>query len=981
MAAAVATVPGEPSNTTSRFVQFIHGPTKPVDFPASILNGLTSTDVGVQRAAIAELQTYLKQLFFLPMRNYFYISNLVTAGIICLIIVIGFPVVLHRLYHGRLHLFRLERRAQGSFLVPNAINCFLLIQGVYGIVTVGFNFIVWQLLKNKQGMWMKLFPAARVLVWVPLYVGAFLTGWGSFYTAPGALDKPTAARNKTSAKGHLRWPLIVNLSCWGVPVALIASLLPSVCLSGIKMNKTFNDWIDWDHRVIALVASTLSDALVDQAALDGLRSQASTIFYNWSQAYYYTDIGYVVWGFWALLFLVFYVPAGGVLVYLLYRQVQRQRGILLSYQRKVDAQIAQEEKQTQVSVLTGESRAESAGRQARGRSMPSGQQPMWSAVPPPTTPGAPLEDIFEDRDRSDVSEGTEQSGATPSMKSAQEMIGLESALQQDPPKLSPPPNANVNAVPSPRRGQAAGGSSGHGCSERTDKTQSGSPTIAPSTPKPPSAFRRLMRMETKTSSQRGGQESTIKSARRKRLSISGGPMSRYRYLRRCLINLLILYFGIISAACFFGAITIWLAAVEYEHALRGPHELAKVIGIGGSTAAWVSAVFGVLTIGSIIFRNFDNPQPDASQHSGEGGGAAGGLRRRFNRNTSRTTASGSAGEEQPAAAGGHEKTRTLPAVPESVDLEASMMSMVQSRPRMAMNTQMRFAMAEQTSRPGGFVIRPDDPLSSMMSAGEMADAEESRRDAPNESFGRGGKVKGQTGRAPPLASRSHLIREREATMSVPQDVTESFGLGSLPMIAVGSDAVRTRPGAVDLSVDASVDAQGHFRTNDTTLAEYPSYDPRVIKGADQMTPSGSMDLKPSPRQSPKVRQQSPKIKQKSPQIKSSQESPTLPTSPASLVIKRQSKRFEGADSETPASKIAREWAQSQYAAAPLPETPTKGGARRRDTEALTSKKDEGAWLGDLEGSPPVSPRWTPSRPARDLRRLLGSRGSDQIQSS
>ena len=119
-------------------------------------------------------------------------------------------------------------------------------------------------------------------------------------------------------------------------------------------------------------------------------------------------------------------------------------------------------------------------------------------------------------------------------------------------------------------------------------------------------------------------------------------MSRYKYLRRCLVNLLILYFGIISAACFFGAITIYLAAVEYEHALQGPAAVAHSIAIAGSTAAWVSAVFGVLTIGSIIFRNFDNPQPESSQNSGEGGG----MRRRFNRNASRTNHSGSEGAEQ-----------------------------------------------------------------------------------------------------------------------------------------------------------------------------------------------------------------------------------------------------------------------------------------------------------------------------------------------
>ena len=214
----------------------------------------------------------------------------------------------------------------------------------------------------------------------------------------------------------------------------------------------------------------------------------------------------------------------------------------------------------------------------------------------------------------------------------------------------------------------------------------------PVSPRSPSMLRRLI---SATSSTHKLGTSTHKRARR--VSITGGPMSRYKYLRRCLVNLLILYLGIISAACFFGAVTIYLAAVEYEHALQGPEAVAESIAIAGATAAWVSAVFGVLTIGSIIFRNFDNPQPEASQ----GSGGDGALRKRFHRNASRTLESG----EAPGAMGrgAHDKTRTLPAVPESVDIEASMVS--RSRPHMAHDMSMKFAMGEGH---GGFVMRPDD---------------------------------------------------------------------------------------------------------------------------------------------------------------------------------------------------------------------------------------------------------------------------------
>ncbi len=623
-----------------RLLQLFRTPTNPVDFPASIVSGLSSTDPTVQRAAIAELRAYIRRLFFLDLDNYFQIVNLVTAGIIAVLIIIGIPVVLHRLYHGRLHMFRLERRAQGSYLIPNAINCFLLLEGLYGILTVAFNFVVWELFHNHMEVYVKLFQAFRSLVWIPLFCGAFLTGWGSLYTAPDTLDKPTASRHKTSAKGRLPWPTIVNLTCWGLPVVLIISLLPPVCLSSVQMTNAYNNYKDWDDRFESFLEITAANALVNQAAVNGLRAEAYAIFTSWTRSYYYIDVGYVLWSFWAILFLVFYIPAGGVLVFLLYRQVNRQKAILLSYQRKLELQLAQEQKQAQGSGITGEKSPEQFNR--------LGVQPAsfgaLSATNAPSRAGAPLEDIYEDRGVSN------DSRATASCKSGHDFMGLDSALRQEP-TASYQVHGAVTPGLASRLGHVASLAEELGSPSSADGRPSTSQPTTPNTPKAPSAFRRLIRIETSASSNKGGHSSS-RSAKRKRISITGGPMSRYKYLRRCLVNLLILYFGIISAAACFGAVTIYLAAVEYEHALKGPDSVAHSISVAGTTAALVSAVFGALTIGSIVFRNFDNPNPEASQGSDGGGG---GIRRRFNRNTSKTVDSNSRG----AGVEGQEKTRTL----------------------------------------------------------------------------------------------------------------------------------------------------------------------------------------------------------------------------------------------------------------------------------------------------------------------------------
>ncbi|KAJ1021141.1 hypothetical protein NDA16_003927 [Ustilago loliicola] len=263
VSSAAAAAPGEASRIADRLYTLIKGPSNPVGFPASIVSGLSSSDPSTQQAAIAELRAYVRRLFFLDFEPWFMVSNLVTAGFILLLILIGIPVVLHRLYHKRLDIFRLERRMQGSYVIPNAINCFLLLEGLYGILTVAFNFCVWELFNNHKEGWISLFQAFRSLIWIPLYIGAFLTGWGSFYTAPGALDKPTASRYKTSAKDHLPWPLFVNLSCLGTPIALIVSLLPPVILSSVKMTNTYSNYKQWDRSFQRLLDATAAGSLVN----------------------------------------------------------------------------------------------------------------------------------------------------------------------------------------------------------------------------------------------------------------------------------------------------------------------------------------------------------------------------------------------------------------------------------------------------------------------------------------------------------------------------------------------------------------------------------------------------------------------------------------------------------------------------------------------------------------------------------------------
>ncbi len=129
-----------------------------------------------------------------------------------------------------------------------------------------------------------------------------LDGWEVFYTAPVPSTNPLLHATRPVQRPPLlashRQPELP-----GTPLALIISLLPPVTLSSIKMTRTFhsykigiNNCNDWSTRRLPV-------PLIDPTVVQRYRSQGYNIFSNWTKSYYYVDIAYVLWGFWALLFL------------------------------------------------------------------------------------------------------------------------------------------------------------------------------------------------------------------------------------------------------------------------------------------------------------------------------------------------------------------------------------------------------------------------------------------------------------------------------------------------------------------------------------------------------------------------------------------------------------------------------------------------------------------------------------------------------
>lgn len=137
-------------------------------------------------------------------------------------------------------------------------------------------------------------------------------------------------------------------------------------------------------------------------------------------------------------------------------------------------------------------------------------------------------------------------------------------------------------------------------------------------------------------------------------SSHSSPTSRYRYIRRCFVNLTILYIGITLGATVFLVIAARLAAKLYQSVLTGPQGLTDIVYQSHIPTAWGAVVFGSATIGSIFVRHFDPASGNDCMKSPV-------VKKK---RVGKSLGMGLSSKERELSP--HERTRTLPPVPESV---------------------------------------------------------------------------------------------------------------------------------------------------------------------------------------------------------------------------------------------------------------------------------------------------------------------------
>lgn len=536
-----------------------HGP-----FPSSIMSGMQAAS-GANLESIQQLDAYIKHFFTFEMPKAFFIQMAVAGAWIAGLIILCSTTILYRMYKGAFWIFKLQRRPEGTYIVPNALNSFLLFEGVFAIVWIAFIIVQYYGYWRENLAMQHHIATFNLIIWWPLWIGAFMAGWGSFYTAPGALDK--GPLSSTRLGKFAPKPIFINIFCLGAPVILIVSLIAPIVLSQARLNSALNAYQLLRADMLEDIAASASQLLSPSDSQMFLQ-RASGVWQMQTEVARYLGIGYSIWAAWAGVFLISYIPAAGYLVYLVYEQM-RSQGKLIEDEKKKMGEI---ENQFEEKEIEG-----------------------YQAEPPENS--LLFQPLTSSQERQYIDGLTDLPTAPPTRKNIR-----QKELEKQQEEEAEYAYAKTNDV----------------------------------------FFPPLKQNTTKLA--------TVKLGRSK-----GSPsLNRYHHLRRCFINLGVLYVSIVLAAALYLGVSASLGRSLHRSYLTRPQDCSNLIYIICAIAAWGAVLFGTLTFFAIIAR-FADPanisSPIAVGHKYKKPSAP---------------SDDSTGKKKSNKSTTQEHNRSLPAVPESV---------------------------------------------------------------------------------------------------------------------------------------------------------------------------------------------------------------------------------------------------------------------------------------------------------------------------
>ncbi|CAO1612965.1 unnamed protein product [Parajaminaea phylloscopi] len=496
-------------------------------------------------ATVQDLEDFMDQVMRINSPQEFSGQMLAIMITLAILALAAGAVVVKRLATGRAFLIQAYPSRYGVFLIPNAILAFSTFLGVYAALYTAYVPLMIFKWQSDRGFFLW-----HTLIWIPLWLGAWMCGFGTLSSFPDALrlKKPQSGNQLHE---YLIRPIVYNLACWGTPLLLIGSIVPPAVLAQCTFDRTAGRYKVWLTQSSSLHLAGDPDRL----SLQQLYHDALNIWASSTRAWWYYSICMTMWIGWAALVFCVYCPIG-----------------LHTLNRVNDALKASEAKlrrrQAQTFYLFSRAEAESTlpadrlasgGRTsegkfthfARGDSAPAGvspPRPIWAHRRPTAAPHTafPGRQLIAGHDE----------GRLP-CDDDDEIV-----------RRTGPRHA-------PKRPQTAGRS--HPDDGAFDP---GVTTVFP---------------PLKPDSKKPEKPDQLSPA-----------MRRHKILRRIYRNLLILIVGVSTAILCFLSTTALLASQQYQASRNADGHAGKIQIIANYMAGWTNFVFGSLTIGAVFWRSFDS---------------------------------------------------------------------------------------------------------------------------------------------------------------------------------------------------------------------------------------------------------------------------------------------------------------------------------------------------------------------------------------
>ncbi|KAE8260754.1 hypothetical protein A4X13_0g137 [Tilletia indica] len=314
-------------------------------FPASVLNNLTGTSINGYSTNATEgllcLDEFMAGFWYTWHNPSFFRHLFAGSAFLGTYFILGSLVFARRLYLRQCVLFKVVHRAHGRYIIPSVFDTFTISLLIFALTNISFVILAYRAYYLRDHNAQHAIRLFEILQWIPLFTAGWMACTGSFLTG-GALDGPPQLRTRRASHSiskrkefmqklatRLRLPTIVNCITLGVPFIMAAAIVPCAILSQRAHMHGYNLYRHFHSDII--------QPLVEQAPLNLGQDIPAMVLLQAAQVREaairdarFMSAAFYVWTGGAAVVLAMYLPCGGILLWLIWKQVRRQKEVVIS---------------------------------------------------------------------------------------------------------------------------------------------------------------------------------------------------------------------------------------------------------------------------------------------------------------------------------------------------------------------------------------------------------------------------------------------------------------------------------------------------------------------------------------------------------------------------------------------------------------------------------------------------------------------------